>query len=92
MNRSNNLQNLGYCGVDCSVCADFTQGKCPSCRGTQWKNDDICHPVKCCREKGIAVCGQCIGFPCDMMTEFYEESDSHREAGERMRQISEENI
>ena len=75
---------LGYCGVDCSACSDYAQGKCPSCRDSQWVGDDICPPVRCCREKGIAVCGQCEGFPCRMMAEFYEESDSHRQAGRRM--------
>ena len=87
MNRNQDLQNPGYCGVDCSGCADYLQGKCQSCRGTHWTEDDICHPVKCCRDRGIEVCGQCGEFPCPMMREFYEESDSHRKAGELMRRI-----
>ena len=83
----NNPEILGFCGVDCSGCSDFALGKCPSCRKTEWTEDDICRPVQCCREKEIDLCGQCAGFPCGMMAEFYEESDSHSQAGERMRKI-----
>ena len=85
-NKMIQINNLGYCGVDCAVCADFTQGQCPSCRITRWTEDDLCHPVRCCREKGIEICGQCDGFPCGLMAEFYEESHSHRQAGNRMSQ------
>ena len=88
--KMTDIENLGYCGVDCSVCPDFTQGQCVSCRQTEWKEDNICMPVKCCRGKGISVCGQCGKFPCQDMTAFYEESDSHRQAGERMRRICRE--
>lgn len=87
MTEKHGLRNLGYCGVDCSVCADYLRGRCPSCRGTHWTEDDICHPVKCCLERKLEVCGQCGEFPCGLMRDFYEESDSHREAGERMRRV-----
>ena len=73
-----------YCGVDCSACEDYISGKCPSCRETAWTEDDICMPVRCCREKGIDCCGQCGGFPCADMEEFYRESPSHEEAYARM--------
>lgn len=76
--------SIAYCGVDCSACADYLGGVCPSCRRTEWTADDICLPVKCCREKGIDACGYCAGFPCGDMKEFYEESDSHRLACQRM--------
>ena len=75
---------IAYCGVDCSVCTDFLSGKCPSCRLSEWKDDDICMPVRCCREKGIGCCGECPVFPCADMADFYEESDSHRQAYVRM--------
>ena len=74
-----------YCGVDCSVCPDFINKTCPSCRLTEWKEDDICMPVKCCREKDIDFCAFCAGFPCADMSEFYNESDGHRRAYELMR-------
>ena len=75
---------LAYCGVDCSACPDYLNQICPSCKQTDWKEDDICLPVECCRKKKIEFCAFCDHFPCKNMAEFYEESDSHREAYERM--------
>ena len=79
-------ESIAYCGVNCAPCPDFTGGKCPGCRKTAW-GDDPCPPVACCREKGIDVCGQCERFPCEMMIGFYEESEGHKEAYERMRAV-----
>lgn len=78
---------IAYCGVDCSVCFDYAESKCPGCRQTDWPEGDACLPVACCREKGISLCAQCAGFPCAEMKDFYEESDSHREAYLRMQSM-----
>ena len=86
--RENMNDNIAYCGVDCSACPDYLNKSCPSCRLTEWTEEDICMPVRCCREKGIEFCGACDSFPCKEMAEFYEESDSHRKALERMKAIS----
>ena len=75
---------IAFCGVDCAACSDLAEGKCPGCRKTVWPEDDPCPPVGCCGKRGIEVCGQCEDFPCQMMREFYEESDSHRAAYARM--------
>ena len=74
---------IAFCGVDCAACPDLAQKKCPGCRQTAW-GDDPCPPVKCCTEKKIPFCGACDTFPCDMMKEFYEESEGHKEAFLRM--------
>ena len=79
---------IAYCGVDCSVCADFTGGKCPGCRQTEWKEGDECLPVACCGKKGLSFCGECSAFPCGEMSGFYRESESHAEAYERMKEIA----
>lgn len=76
--------HIAWCGVDCAACPDYLAGKCPDCRRTEWPEGDACPPVTCCREKGVRLCGACPQFPCRMMEEFYEESDSHREARRRM--------
>ena len=73
-----------YCGVDCSGCADYKNRKCPGCRESTWPDGDECPPVSCCRKQGIVFCGDCSRFPCKMMREFYEESDSHRDAYRRL--------
>ncbi len=75
---------IAYCGVDCFACPDYQTGVCPACKRTPWTEDDICMPVKCCREKGIEFCGQCGGFPCGDMREFYAESEGHAAAYQRM--------
>ena len=75
---------IAYCGVDCSECDDYKNNKCPSCRLSEWTDDDICRPVKCCIEKGIEFCSECDVFPCKDMKDFYEESESHREAFTRL--------
>ena len=76
---------IAYCGVDCAACPDYAEGKCPSCRRTEWPPEDPCPPVACCRRRGVQVCGECADFPCPMMADFYQESESHRAALARMR-------
>ncbi|MBE7004325.1 MAG: DUF3795 domain-containing protein [Ruminococcaceae bacterium] len=80
-----NLDLIGYCGVDCSACTDYTGGKCPSCRESTWEPGDECKPIACCKEREIMCCGACAEFPCGMMREFYEESEGHRRAYELMK-------
>ena len=79
---------IAYCGVDCAVCTDFTAGKCPGCRKSFWPEGDACMPIACCQKQGISLCGECGRFPCPDMAEFYRESESHRQAGLRMRQVA----
>ena len=83
---------IGYCGVDCAACPDLASGACPGCRKSEWPDGDPCPPVACCQKKSILHCGQCTQFPCDMMREFYEESDGHRDALRRMRAFREEGM
>ena len=75
---------MAYCGVECAECADYTGGKCPGCRQTNWQTTDICLPVDCCMKKGISSCGECASFPCKEMEEFYQESDGHKRAYQRL--------
>lgn len=83
-------QPIAYCGVDCFACADYKTGVCPSCRLTEWDEDDLCMPVRCCREKGIEACAFCGGFPCADMRAFFEESDSHKAAYRRLLRMRDE--
>ena len=77
-------ERIAFCGVDCSVCSDYLNERCPSCRRTDWSAEDICMPVRCCREREIECCAFCSEFPCGDMAAFYEESDGHGEAYRRM--------
>ena len=76
-------ENIAYCGVNCAACADFIKSVCPGCRKTLW-TDEPCMPVSCCMKKNISSCGECGSFPCHEMKEFYEESDGHRLAYQRL--------
>lgn len=82
--KMNTEDMIAYCGVNCSDCDDYKSDTCPSCKLTEWIEGDICMPVKCCRKKKIEFCADCDDFPCESMAEFYEESDSHKEAFTRM--------
>ena len=82
-------KHIAYCGVDCSVCPDLADHKCPGCRETVWPEGDACLPVACCQGRGISCCGACVQFPCGDMATFYEESDSHRQVYERMKSVRE---
>ena len=62
---------IAYCGVNCFACSDYINKICPSCKHTQWTEEDICMPVKCCKEKGIDFCAFCNNFPCDDMADFF---------------------
>ena len=80
---------IAFCGVDCSRCPDFREARCPDCRHTEWKEEDACLPVKCCRERKISFCGACADFPCAEMRDFYRESESHERAYALMRTLRE---
>lgn len=82
------MNNIAFCGVDCSVCPDYLEGSCPNCRKTLWPEGEACLPAACCGKKGLLCCGDCKSFPCAEMAEFYTESESHRQALERMRTVS----
>ena len=82
------MDHIAYCGVDCAVCPDFTEGKCPNCRRTDWSSCGACAPVACCRGRGFTSCGQCPDFPCPEMAGFYEESEGHRAAFARMQRVA----
>ena len=86
------ITHIAFCGVDCAACPDLKSGKCPGCRQTEWEPGDECMPVRCCGEKHIPFCGKCPDFPCADMREFYEESDGHREAYDRMLRLRDKDI
>ena len=81
------MNHIAYCGVDCAACPDFIEGECPNCRKTDWSSCGACAPVACCRGKEIESCGECPDFPCEPMAGFYEESEGHRLALERMQRV-----
>ena len=81
------LDLVGFCGVDCSSCPDYLNFKCPGCRASAGMSDEDCMVAQCCMDRNILVCSQCSDFPCDDMKDFFEESESHRQAEKRLKVI-----
>lgn len=69
----------GFCGVQCDHCPDFTSEKCKGCKAGNTV-DEGCFFVRCNVKHGTAYCNQCEVFPCVDITEFSEESASHKAA------------
>ena len=81
------LELIGFCGVDCSVCRDFTTGVCTGCRASAHTTAEDCPTVTCCEDKNIDFCSGCEQFPCEGMQAFFTESESHREAFDRLKDL-----
>lgn len=47
-----------FCGVECTLCADYINDKCPACRLYREKYTD-CEIYKCLNKKGHKDCGEC---------------------------------
>lgn len=56
-------KGLAYCGLACCVCSG--NAECAGCRNAGCTNKEWCKAFRCCREKGIAGCWECSGYPCD---------------------------
>ena len=56
----------GYCGMPCALCTRYrTDGKsrCHGCSHDGYYTVP-CKVYRCCRERGLAHCGECAQFPC----------------------------
>jgi len=67
----------GYCGMPCALCTRYrTTGdsRCPGCSHDGYYTEP-CKVHHCCKEKGIAHCGMCGGFPCVRLGKMGDFSD-----------------
>jgi len=68
---------------------------CHGCRGDRsvhWSVDEretvTCWILACCVDKrGLDLCSECDGFPCDRFVEWSKESEAYRKAHERLEKI-----
>ena len=72
-----NYPTIGCCGLDCGLCPRYyTAGssKCPGCCGPDFFNKHpSCSYITCCvKKKGLEVCAQCDGFPCQKFDSWLE--------------------
>lgn len=55
-------KQIAYCGLACCVCSE--NESCIGCRNDGCKDKEWCKNYKCCREKDLNGCWECIDFPC----------------------------
>ncbi len=49
---------IAMCGLYCGSCRSYLGGKCPGCKENE--KATWCKIRKCCHEKGIATCADCV--------------------------------
>lgn len=84
---------LSYCGLYCGGCRSYeensTEVKCKGCRDETVLVSD-CPTRECAMRKGILHCGECEGFPCEVLNRFYNDGIAHhalaRDNIERLKQ------
>ena len=74
------------CGIVCSECEYRASVGCNGCTTIDkpfW--GDSCPLKACCETKGLEHCGQCDGFPCELLVGFaFDESQG--DGGKRIEQ------
>lgn len=81
----------GFCGVNCRECEYYIGesvrrgDKAPGCRGCRSEGGD-CDIRICCLAKGIASCGKCGEFPCDVLKRSSMEDDKGEDNLLRMKE------
>ena len=56
-------ETIGWCGVDCGVCGDYTAGVCRGCRNTIWPAEDPCPAVAVVGAGGSPAAANARNFP-----------------------------
>ena len=73
------MANFSICGIDCDACKYKEEAGCKGCRANKgqifWGSCDL---YKCCAAKGLAHCGHCGDFPCDMLREWASSENPER--------------
>ena len=62
------------CGVRCSACERREKVKCKGCVKMEkpfWGG--VCEVKSCCEDKKLHHCGECIMFPCEMLSNLGKE-------------------
>jgi len=58
---------IGVCGIACEKCPLMVSGKCPNGgeQGCTPKENEMCKIATCAFDKGVSLCFECPGFPCE---------------------------
>jgi hypothetical protein len=61
---------IGVCGVACEKCPRMVKGACPNGdAGCAPKENRFCKIASCALQKGVRLCFECAGFPCETTKE-----------------------
>lgn len=77
------------CGIKCSTCNFQKEGRCAGCLHIEkpfWA--DVCPIKSCSEEKKVVCCGNCIEFPCVLLTSFAYDKENG-DHGERIKTCKE---
>ena len=56
---------IGVCGIACEKCPRMAKGICPNGEaGCQPRENRMCQIATCAFRKGVALCFECLEFPC----------------------------
>lgn len=99
-NQLKKYNTIGCCGIDCGLCPRFyTKGEsaCPGCGGPGFRDKHpSCGFVTCCAiKKGLEVCSECAGYPCNRFDAEKEGLDSfvtHKKVFSNLNYIKTEGI
>ena len=58
------------CGLLCGECRFHTESGCRGCVYIENPFWGKCPVKSCCEEKGLAHCGLCPQFPCELLRQF----------------------
>jgi len=58
---------VGVCGIACEKCPRMVKGICPNgTTGCIPKENPFCAISSCAFKKGVKLCFECSGFPCEV--------------------------
>ena len=68
-----------YCGLDCTNCEYKEPCKCNGCVATKGMpfhaEETPCPVAACVMQKGISFCGECTEFPCQLLTDYSNDTE-----------------
>lgn len=74
------------CGLLCSTCSYRESHGCGGCTNVVEPFHGHCKFKTCCESRGLAHCGQCTLFPCQMLIEFTYDDPVHGDHGRCLEQ------
>lgn len=72
-------EEISFCGIYCGGCKNYKENiNCMGCRYEKELVND-CPTRTCSINKGLLHCGECENFPCDELSNFYNDGIAHHE-------------